>query len=249
MKIIPLSEGAFTIDRTKKFIPFDTQKDKLQDRTRGSLLVEIQPFVVITSSDIILLDTGLGFSGSDGHTQIQANLAREGIQSGDITKVLLSHLHKDHAGGIAQPNKKVVNFEQAEYYVNQQEWDYALQDNPSYKPEQFRLLERFRNTKFITGDGRIDDTIEYWVTGAHCPWHQVFKITEGEETIFYGGDVASQLGQMKSKFRAKYDSDGQKAMELRQQWWQEGERENWTFLFYHDISDPVFSFKTDKTES
>ena len=66
-KIIPLSEGAFTVDQTKKFIPFDKETDNLQDRKKGSLLVEIQPFVVITSNDIILLDTGLGFAGQDSH--------------------------------------------------------------------------------------------------------------------------------------------------------------------------------------
>ncbi len=30
MKIIPLSEGAFTVDKTKQFIPFDLNKDSLQ---------------------------------------------------------------------------------------------------------------------------------------------------------------------------------------------------------------------------
>ena len=59
MKIIPLSEGAFTVDKTKQFIPFDLEKDKLEERNVGSLLVEIQPFVIVTSKDILLLDTGL----------------------------------------------------------------------------------------------------------------------------------------------------------------------------------------------
>jgi hypothetical protein len=54
--------------------------------------------------------------------------------------------------------------------------------------------------------------------------------------------VASQLQQMKSRFKAKYDYDGEAAMNLRQQWWQEGEKEKWTFLFYHDIKDPSFKF-------
>ncbi len=45
MKIIPLSEGSFTIDRSKVFVPFDEDKDDIQKRTRGSLLVEVQPFV------------------------------------------------------------------------------------------------------------------------------------------------------------------------------------------------------------
>ena len=60
MKIIPLSEGTFTIDKTKLFVPFDEDVHDLQQRPVGSLLVEIQPFVIITSKDILLLDTGLG---------------------------------------------------------------------------------------------------------------------------------------------------------------------------------------------
>lgn len=66
MKIIPLSEGAFSIDKSKVFVPFDKEKDNLQQRAIGSLLVEIQPFVVITDTDIILLDTGLGYCNPDG---------------------------------------------------------------------------------------------------------------------------------------------------------------------------------------
>jgi hypothetical protein len=60
--------------------------------------------------------------------------------------------------------------------------------------------------------------------------------------VFFGGDVAPQLQQMKSRFIAKYDYDGKKCMELRQQWWKLGEEEKWTFLFYHDIKTPVYSF-------
>ncbi len=61
MQIIPLSEGSFTIDKSKLFVPFNTHSDDLQRRGIGSLLVEIQPFAVITSEDVLLLDTGLVF--------------------------------------------------------------------------------------------------------------------------------------------------------------------------------------------
>jgi hypothetical protein len=47
---------------------------------------------------------------------------------------------------------------------------------------------------------------------------------------------------MKSRFVAKYDHDGKKAMELRQKWWQEGN--GWTFLFYHDIKTPFLKHTT-----
>ena len=41
MKIIPLSEGTFTIDQTKKFIPFDESAEDLKARPAGSLLVRL----------------------------------------------------------------------------------------------------------------------------------------------------------------------------------------------------------------
>lgn len=67
MKIIPLSEGAFSIDKTKQFIPFDKIKDNIEQRAVGSLLVEIQPFCVVTSNDILVIDTGLGFRNEEGY--------------------------------------------------------------------------------------------------------------------------------------------------------------------------------------
>jgi len=243
-RIIPLSEGAFTVDQTKKFIPFDKEADNLQDRKKGSLLVEIQPFVVITSNDIILLDSGLGFAGPDGQLQIHKNLAANGINSDDVTKVLMSHLHKDHTGGIARPNKKIISFENATYYINKNEWEYAFEKGlPSYHVNNFALLSKKENLILTEGDGMIDDYISYTVTGAHTPYHQVFKISDEGSIIFYGGDVAPQLQQMKNRFKAKYDFDGNASMELRQKWWQQGQEEKWTFLFYHDIKQPTFSFE------
>ncbi|HUZ57821.1 MAG TPA: MBL fold metallo-hydrolase [Hanamia sp.] len=243
MKTIPLSEGAFTVDQSKKFIPFNLEKDKLQERNKGSILVEIQPFIIVTSKDILLMDTGLGFEDESGQLQIHKNLASNGLNPSDVTKVLLSHLHKDHTGGIAQSNKKIVSFENATYYINKNEWNFALEKGfPSYHKNDFLLLEKYSKVIFTEETGIIDDYIHYEVTGAHCPFHQAFKIIDNGEIIFFGGDVAPQLHQMKSRFKAKYDYDGAAAMELRQQWWTQGEKEKWTFLFYHDIKYPFYKF-------
>ncbi len=247
MKLIPLIEGAFTIDTTKVFVPFDTAKDDLQQRPPGSLLVEIQPFAIVTSKDVIVIDTGLGFSNPDGSLQIHQNLLNNGIGPMEVTKVLISHLHKDHSGGIIKEDKvlqeKFFSFPNADYYVNRDEFDFAMaKGKPSYTPTEFESLGDTDKVVFTHGDGIIDGYIRYEVTGAHCPFHQVFFIEEDGQKIFFGGDVAPQLQQMKNKFIAKYDFDGRKCMELRQEWWQRGETEKWTFLFYHDIKTPVFSF-------
>jgi glyoxylase-like metal-dependent hydrolase (beta-lactamase superfamily II) len=245
MQIIPLSEGAFTIDKTKEFIPFNPLTDDLQLRAIGSLLVEIQPFLIVTDKDVLLLDTGLGFE-QNGSLQIHDNMRKAGVDPNSVTKVLLSHLHKDHVNGAGRRNMdggRIASFPQAVYYIQQRELEYAIEKGfPSYEPEAFAFLESYSSLVKLEGSGTIDGYIRYELTGGHCPFHQVFHIeTEGEHA-FFGADVAPQKQQMINRFVAKYDYDGRKCMELRQKWWEKGQQEGWTFLFYHDIKNPVWKF-------
>jgi glyoxylase-like metal-dependent hydrolase (beta-lactamase superfamily II) len=242
MQIIPLSEGVFTIDKSKIFVPFDLKKDDLQARNTGSLLVEVQPFIVITHKDILLLDTGLGFM-QNGQMQLHKNLLEKNIEPESVTKVLLSHLHKDHAGGVSYKDKLGhyhLSFPNAVYYVQQSEFDFAMSTGfPSFMTEELSILEHNSQVVFLNEvEGTIGGYIHYKITGAHSPHHQVFWIKENDETVFFGADDAPQLQQMKHRFVAKYDFNGKKAMELRRQWWEEGATAGWTFLFYHDVKTP-----------
>jgi glyoxylase-like metal-dependent hydrolase (beta-lactamase superfamily II) len=219
----------------------------LTERPIGSLLVEIQPFLVVTSKDILLLDAGLGYD-KDGALQIHSNIRAAGYKPEQITKVLMTHLHKDHAGGIANPSKTqfgetdVMNFPNAKYYVQKRELDFAWQKGfPSFMPDEIEPLLHCEQVHFMHDDkGVIDDYIHYELTSGHSPFHQAFWIKEEGETIFFGGDEAPQLQQMKVRYKTKYDHDADKAMQLRQKWWEQGNNEGWTFLFYHDIKSPVY---------
>ena len=246
MKIIPLTEGAFTVDKTKRFVPFDEDVDDLQSRSKGSLLVEIQPFAVITTKDVLLLDTGLGFKNG-GEFQLHENLLRNGIKTLDVTKVLLTHLHKDHAGGIgfANPdNSRHLSFPNAKYYLQANELNFAFEKGfPSFMTEELAVLKQSQQVVLLNQiTGTIDEYIKYEVTAAHSKYHQVFWIEDAGQKIIFGGDDAPQLQQMKHRFIAKYDYDGKKAMELRSKWWQQGQQEHWTFLFYHDVKSAVIQF-------
>ena len=244
MKIFPLSEGSFTIDKTKLFVPFDEQQHVLNQRPVGSLLVEVQPFVVVTEKDVLLLDTGLGFhDAGNAKMQLHANLQAAGIQPEQVTKVLMSHLHKDHAGGISlEGNPAQLSLPNATYYVQKRELDFALQTGtPSFIPQELEVLKTTDRVKFLHDDeGVIDGYISYRLTGAHSPYHQVFWIREGNRTVFFGADDAPQLQQMKVRYKTKYDYEPDKAMQLRTEWWEQGNQEGWTFLFYHDIKSPIF---------
>jgi glyoxylase-like metal-dependent hydrolase (beta-lactamase superfamily II) len=219
----------------------------LKERSRGSLLVEIQPFAVVTEKDVILLDTGLGFCDEAGVPVIHHNLQQAGIEPYKVTKVLLSHLHRDHAGGISFLSKngteRFISFPYATYYCQRREFELAISNtSASYQQEYVQLLEEYSRVCWLENDeGWIDQSIHYQVSGGHSKYHQVFSIHTAGKIIFFGGDEAPQLHQLKNKFIAKYDLDGRKAMELRKKWWEEAAADNRTFLFYHDIQTPLYA--------
>jgi len=244
--IHPLSEGEFTIGHDKIFVPFHLEKDVLTDRPTGSLLVEVQPFLVITDKDVIVFDTGLGFKTADGTLQVHDNLRKHGYEPAMVTKVLLTHLHKDHAGCLTFKDDNGLvktTFPNADYYIYRPEADFALQTGyPSYHPEDIEPLLATSQVKWLDGgEGVIDGYIKFMHSGAHCPQHIVYLVDDGKDKIFFGGDEAPQLKQMKIKYTAKYDYDGKKAMLLREQYAQQGHASGWKFLFYHDVKHPVAS--------
>jgi glyoxylase-like metal-dependent hydrolase (beta-lactamase superfamily II) len=188
----------------------------------------------------------------DGNLQIHQNLINADINPMEVTKVLLSHLHKDHAGGAGVENTILhqyhTSFPNAHYYVQKKELEFAFQKGlPSFIPKELEVFHHMDKLVLLEGDGVIDNYIRYEWSGGHSPFHQVFWITEGDNNIFFGGDEAPQLQQMKNKFVAKYDFDGKKAMELRQKWWKEGNEQGWTFLFYHDIKTPMLKIAINTT--
>ncbi|HEY9177473.1 MAG TPA: MBL fold metallo-hydrolase [Flavipsychrobacter sp.] len=242
-EVFPLSEGVFTIGHDKQFVPFDEEKDELNDRPTGSLLVEIQPFLVVTEKDVILLDTGLGYE-KGGALQIHTNLEQHGYKPEDVTKVLLSHLHKDHAGGVVHKDKNGLvknTFPKADYYVYKPEVGFAMdQGYPSFHTDEIEPLLTSPQVNWLEGEeGLIDGYIKYFHSGGHSPQHIVFLIDDGKDKIFFGGDEAPQLKQMKIKYVAKYDYDGKKALALREQYAEQGKAEGWQFLFYHDVGHAV----------
>jgi len=157
--IHPLYEGSFTVDESKKFIPYDSSKDKLGDRP-ASLLVDIVPFLIKTSTELVVIDPGLGMESPNGDFQIHENIRHHGFSPDEITMVLLSHLHKDHAGGICYGNNHAFNlmFPKAKYFCQQKELEFAFtkKNSMSYNFDKLEFLQHSLNLKFLNRDGNIN---------------------------------------------------------------------------------------------
>lgn len=241
MKALALHEGSYSVDNSKQFIPFDPAIHQTKDRP-ASLFIHVQPFLVKTENDLIILDTGLGFKNDQGELVIHKNIRKVGFDPGDVSLVLMSHLHFDHTGGMINSNNEntSLSFPNAEYVIQRGEWETAYsKPSKSYRTEVFDFLQRSGSVHFVEGNGILNSEISYELTGGHCEYHQVFLIKEGNEMIFFGGDILPEPEQLLRKFIAKYDFDGRKSMELRQEYGKRAVDENWECLFYHAKSKAI----------
>jgi len=241
VKIFPLFEGSYSVDSSKKFIPFDSAVHKTSDRP-GSLFIYVQPFLADTGNDLIVFDTGLGFKEENGEPAIHHNIRGAGYDPVDVTLVLMSHLHSDHAGGmvIEKDSRLELAFPNAEHVVQRGEWENAYsKPSKSYRTEIFDVLQRSGNLHLVEGSGQLTENIRFELTGGHCEFHQIFIVNDRADTCFFGGDILPEPEQLLRRFKAKYDFDGARSMELREEYGRKAAEENWTCLFYHAKSSAV----------
>jgi len=241
LKALALHEGSYSVDNSKTFIPFDPAIHQSKDRP-ASLFIYVQPFLVETDNDLIVLDTGLGFHNDAGELIIHENIRKAGFDPQDVSLVLMSHLHFDHAGGMINQldGKMSLSFPNAEYVIQRGEWEAAYsKPSRSYRTEIFDFMQRSGSVCFVEGSGQFNREVAYEFTGGHCENHQVFLIKDENETIFFGADILPEPEQLLRKFIAKYDFDGRKAMELRQEYGERAAEGNWECLFYHAKSKAI----------
>lgn len=241
MKIIPLKEGNFIADKLKNFKILEENPE-----ARG-IKMSIQPFLIITKNDYILIDAGFGWKNKAGKLVITEILEKENIHPDQITKILLSHLHKDHINGtlLKTENGFEPTFPNAKIYTQNRELDFALESrgNPSFDFEVLEALIQQSNIVWMNEDqGNINDEIYYEVVGGHSPFMQIFKITENDGTVFFGADNLPQESYLKYHVAYKSDFDGKKAMQLRIKWQEEAIDNHWKILLYHDLDKSILEF-------
>jgi glyoxylase-like metal-dependent hydrolase (beta-lactamase superfamily II) len=235
MNIFPLSEGSYSVDSTKKFIPFNPLVDNFRERP-GSLFIHVNPFLLQMQNDLVVLDTGLGYKNQQDELNIHQHIRNAGFDPDDVSLVLMSHLHYDHSGGMVVERNGVLQpaFPKAKHVVQKGEWEFGLTGkSSSYHKEIFEALAGKVDLQLVEGSGTLQPGIRYELSGGHCPFHQVFWMEENGQKCFFGGDELPEPEQLIRKFIAKYDYDGRKAMELREEYGKIAANEGWTCLFYH----------------
>ena len=239
LRIHPLPEGRFTVGADKRFVPHE-EGDPFP---KGTLFISVTPFLVETPTELLLLDTGLGeyAQGRDALFLLE-NVRRAGFEREAVTRVLLSHLHFDHSGGavLSAGGFDQPTFPNAAYVVQRGEMDAAYSGvSETARDRVIHTLETAGQLVTVEGDGFVTDEIEHVRTGGHTRDHQIFRLHTGGRIAVFGGDVAPEPGQLRRRFKAKYDFDPDRAQDERSRIIAEAAEHGHLLLLYHSPREPA----------
>lgn len=249
-----LSEGQFEvfadghINRAPKNINAASEKNNTSHG--NSVMVGINPVLVQSETHNILLDTGLGWGldAASNYTDVSnvcTNLRIFGLEPEDITHVILSHLHYDHAAGSSytdSDSKTRATFPNARYIVHQQEWEFALgqqsqsqtQFGANYLLDDLYRLAADNRITFLTNDvTEIVDGITAIKTGGHTPGHQLIKIRSDNETAYYFGDLLPTAFHLNQYMMERADVNSVEAKKQKVRLLKKACNEKALLLFYH----------------
>ncbi|MEM1042554.1 MAG: MBL fold metallo-hydrolase [Bacteroidota bacterium] len=233
LRIWPLPEGRFTVGGDKRFVPSADGEPK----PPGTLFISVTPFLVETPADLLLLDTGLGeYARGRDATFLTDGLRRAGFEREAVTRVLLSHLHFDHAGGtvLDAGGSDLPTFPNAEYVVQAGELDAPYAGvSAEARDRVIHTLDTAGQLVTVEGSGWLTDEIEFEHTGGHTRDHQLFRLHTGGRTVVFGGDVVPSPGQITRSFRAKYDFEPERSQAERKRIVGEAAEGGHLLLLYH----------------
>src|SRR5205085_4670062 len=181
----------------------------------------IPAYVIETAEERILVDTGLHpgaaadaarHYGSDALGMFELELdasVDQRIDLSTITKVVMTHLHFDHAGGLALLPASVP------IIIQRREW-VAGHDAAAVK-KNFFLTVDYRTVEeqivLVDGDHDLlgDGSIQLLLTPGHTPGHQSVRIGErlvlgGDVTHFASGLDDHRFPAFADDFRAQAES-------------------------------------------
>jgi glyoxylase-like metal-dependent hydrolase (beta-lactamase superfamily II) len=229
-EITALSDGShpFPIDTVMTHIEAGLIK---QDLDHADLAAPVQgsinAFLINTGSKLILVDAGAGVLYGACCDKLLGNLRAAGYQPEQVDEVLLTHLHKDHAGGIMSQGKAV--FPNAVLRLSQTESDYWLGAANKAKAPEF-LSTFFDAAKAAVAPyqaaaryqpyqqfGQLETGIEALPAPGHTPGHAMYRVQSGGQTLLIWGDIvhvaAIQLPHPQATL--KYDSSEADARQTR----------------------------------
>lgn len=210
----------------------------------------------------ILIDTGYGdkwdekskriYCIDNNEEQLEKELLKNEIKPDDITDVILTHFHFDHAGGATKliHNKIIPRFSHAKYHVQRKNFEWGIhpteRDKGSYIIENINPLYDEGVLNFYDGNTFFDDEIELLVVNGHTFGQQLVKISDSGKTLLYCGDLFPFSSQIPLPYIMGYDLQPLVTLEEKKRILKQAVEDDWLLFFEHDPY--IVASKIEKSE-
>ncbi len=230
--IIALSDGTVPIDAHKLLLTKDTaalDRALQKNYLTSPVEISINTYLIVDGLKLILVDTGAGELFKPNGGLLQASLKAAGYSSGQITDILVTHIHRDHTGGLTVDGK--VMFPNAIIHVNQKDLDFwkeheqpnsndtrGIKSNrPSYLAIKPYLAAN--KVKSFEGDMEILPGIRTIEKPGHTAGHTLFSLGTDDQKMIFWGDLAhiEQIQFVDPLMLNEFDFDQEKAAQQRKE--------------------------------
>ncbi len=223
------------------------------------IAMEARALLLRSKDRIVLVDTGIGgdftekygeklgpkfaemYAVDAGATSLTKSLSKIGLDTSDITDVILTHLHFDHAGAATswRNGALVPTFENARYYVQRANLETAKNPNrrerASYYAANFEPLIAARVLNLL--DGPVDNLlpqISVGISDGHTLGQQYVRVSDGATTLYYCGDVIPTSSHVRLPWVMGYDLRPLDLIEEKAKLLEQAVREGAYLFFEHD---------------
>jgi glyoxylase-like metal-dependent hydrolase (beta-lactamase superfamily II) len=224
------------------------------ERNRVSL--NMNCLFIETPREKILVETGIGEKWSGKETSMygifrrkpfaETLFERTGCRPEDISIVVNTHLHFDHAGGntvLDAAGKPVPRFPNARYFVSESEFAHAAdpheRDRASYLEENWRPLQESGQLELKPDSYEVVDGLRMEQVRGHSETMQTVRLDRGGETVYGFADLIPTRHHVPLPWIMGYDLYPAETLEAKRDLLARAVEENWMCLFYHDVEMPL----------
>lgn len=192
----------------------------------GDVDIPVNAYVVRRGATVVVVDTGCPPDFGEGTGGFLLALAEAGIDPGDVTHVVMTHLHIDHVGGLVDAQGQAI-FPKAELITGAGDWDYFHSDavySQAIESRRKALIVTRRAVapyvdrwQEVSGETALMSGLTSVPLPGHTPGHHGLLIDDGIEQLLIWGDIvhAETLQLAEPTWGIQFDVDMAQARETR----------------------------------
>jgi glyoxylase-like metal-dependent hydrolase (beta-lactamase superfamily II) len=230
-------------------LPYSIWKDKIKTDQIRRQKMDLNLLLIVSAERRILIDSGLGNRLSEKQREIYspsefalpASLAELGYKDTDITDVIMTHLHFDHAGGLVTGFKDTdrLTFPKAKFWIQKEEWEIAKNpdglNRAAYQFEhQLSLLEQKGDIELIEGEKELYPGLSCVKCGGHTVGSQYIQIESSDGFFIYAGDIIATKFHTSLAITSAYDVCRQETFKAKKQIYERLKAKQGYLLLDHD---------------